>query len=412
MAFVAKEVPPLGSAKFVFVEGKGKSAGSAQADENLLETSSLALRFNEGTGAISSLRWKPVDCGDDDCEGGDWEYVDEERQVGLNDYFHVFGKNPGDAKRNGRPTFRVENAGPLVASVTIESDAPGCNKLIRWVRVVDGLDRVEIADLVDKKEIPLKDLLKDDPTKEGFYIGFAFNVSNPEVRIDTPWAVVRPEKDQLEGACKNWFSVQRFVDVSGKDAVGKDRGVTWVSLDAPIMAIGEIPPQPAATDSREGWLKLLDPSATLYAFVMNNYWTTNYQHDQPGPKTFRFAIAPHGKYDPVQAARFGREQTQPLLVLPADPGTTTMKPVLGGVPEGLIVTTLKPVEEGEGLIVRLYNVSTEAVHTDCNWLKPLGKQLWLSDLGGGRKTRLERSITIPASQMLTVRVESGEERAE
>jgi len=38
----------------------------------------------------------------------------------------------------------VEDAGPLVATLRIESDAPGCKKLIRRVRLCDGFDYVEL----------------------------------------------------------------------------------------------------------------------------------------------------------------------------------------------------------------------------------------------------------------------------
>ena len=48
-----------------------------------------------------------------------------------------------------------------------------------------------------------------------------------------PWAVVRPEVDQLPGACKNWFTVQRWVDVSNDEY-----GVTWATLDAPLVEVG------------------------------------------------------------------------------------------------------------------------------------------------------------------------------
>ena len=50
----------------------------------------------------------------------------------------------------------LEN-GPLVASLRIDSDAPGCNQLVREVRVVDGLDRVEFVNHVDRKSVRQKD---------------------------------------------------------------------------------------------------------------------------------------------------------------------------------------------------------------------------------------------------------------
>ena len=117
------------------------------------------------------------------------------------------------------------------------------------------------------------------PPRKDFHIGFAFNVPDPQTRIETPWAVVRPEVDQLPGSCKNWFSVQRFVDVSGGA-----RGVTLATIDTPIIEVGAIAPQPEATHSLDGWLKSISSSSTVFSYVMNNYWTTNYQHGPAGHK--------------------------------------------------------------------------------------------------------------------------------
>ena len=50
--------------------------------------------------------------------------------------------------------------------------------------------------------------------------------------MDVPFGIVRPELDQIPSACKNWFSVNRWVDVSNDQL-----GVTWVTLDAPLRLI-------------------------------------------------------------------------------------------------------------------------------------------------------------------------------
>ena len=72
-------------------------------------------------------------------------------------------------------------------------------------------------------------------------------------------AVVRPNVDQLPGACCNWFTAQRWVDVSNNE-----RGVT----------------------------RALD-SQTLYSCAQNNHWNTNYKTDQPGMATLRYVVRPH-----------------------------------------------------------------------------------------------------------------------
>ena len=65
--------------------------------------------------------------------------------------------------------------------------------------------------------------------------GFRLRVQRPERKgsVQQPAAVVEPEVDQIPGACKNWFSVERWVDVANADY-----GVTWATVDAPLVEMG------------------------------------------------------------------------------------------------------------------------------------------------------------------------------
>ena len=99
----------------------------------------------------------------------DHEFVNAAANVGLNEYVYLPGGNVNNAQRNGPCKISVKENGPLVASLLVESDAPGCNKLLREIRLVNGLDRVEIIDTIDKKAVR---------SVEGVHIGFGFNVPN------------------------------------------------------------------------------------------------------------------------------------------------------------------------------------------------------------------------------------------
>ena len=124
---------------------------------------------------------------------------------------------------------------------------------------------------------------------------------------------MRPELDQLPGSCKQWLTVGRWADVSNRDY-----GVTWATLDAPLIEVGAITADKLAQSSDPAlWLARLPPSQTLFSYVMNNYWITNYRAFQSGPTMFRYSILPHGPYDPAAAQRFGMERSQPLLAAAA-----------------------------------------------------------------------------------------------
>ncbi len=46
---------------------------------------------------------------------------------------------------------------------------------------------------------------------------------------------MQPEIDQLPGSRKNWLPVGRWIDVSNESF-----GVTWATLDAPLVEVGGI----------------------------------------------------------------------------------------------------------------------------------------------------------------------------
>jgi alpha-mannosidase len=311
--------------------------------------------------------------------------VNAESGLGLNDYFYVAGKDPKAAKRGGPAAIKAKEHGPLVASLVIESEAPGCRKLTREVRLVDGLDRVDIVDVVDKEKIR---------TKEGVHIAFAFNVAKGVVRMDIPWAVARPEDDQINGACKNWFTVQRWVDVSN-DAYG----VTWATVDAPLVEVGSI-------TAETPWIKTLAPSQTLYSYVMNNYWHTNYRDSQEGPTTFRYVLKPHaGGFDGAAAARFGIECSQPLIPIPVAPDAPARPSLLRVEPAGVIVATLKPSEDRKAIIVRLFGASGKAEKATLTWGEPAPKGVWLSNLAEDPLEKATGPVDVPAWGLVTLRAE-------
>ncbi len=182
LAFVAKNVPAFGAKRYSITAGKA-ATGKAKADGATITSGEFTIRIDEKTGAIVSLKKA----------GSDAEMVDGRNPVGINGYLYLPGTNPKDAQANGPVKIVVKESGPLVASLLVESDAPGCNNLSREVRLVDGLDRVDIIDIVDKKPIR---------QKEGVHIGFALNVPGGVTRMDVPYAVVRPELDQIPGAAR------------------------------------------------------------------------------------------------------------------------------------------------------------------------------------------------------------------
>ena len=379
--FLAKDVPPFGVKRFRVAAGTAARKGAASVSNLTLIASQLRVTINPRTGAIQSLQKTGLKA----------ELVDAKAPVGLNDYRYVLGADAQGAKGDSEPVTRVLDNGPLVACVQILSSAPGCSNLIREVRVVDGLDRVELTDQVNRQSVRVKD---------GVHFGFGFNVPRGQIRMETPWAVVRPNLDQLPGSCRNWFTVQRWVDISNPDY-----GVLWAPLDAPLMEIGGLTANLLGSVAFKDWMTNAIDSQTVYSWAQNNHWHTNYKIDQPGITTFRYMLRPHrGGYAAGNAARFGLETTRPLLAVPANPA----RPAPGSLfqvsnPE-VLVETVKMSADGRAYIVRLFGVSGKDARVKLAWNVPL-KGVWLSDLTEQPLRRIPGAIDVPAWAAMTLRAE-------
>ncbi len=383
LVFVAENVPPFAAKRVFIAAGEPFQRGGARAQGAQLENGILTVRVDETTGNITELRTRGVKENLADTRGG-----------ALNEYLYLIGADAAKAQRSGPASIRVKEAGPLVASLLIESDAPGCRKLTREIRVIDGLDSVEIINTVDKLAVR---------QKEGVHFGFAFNVPRGVVRMDVPWAVVRPELDQIPGACKNWFTVQRWVDVANDSS-----GVTWATVDAPLVEVGRLTANLIGSQKNpKAWLQHLEPSQTIYSWAMNNHWHTNYRAEQEGPTVFRYALRPHRRYDAAEAARFGIARSQPLIAAPAR-GKSLLPPRLKVEPEDVLVTAFKPSDDGRAWIVRLFGASGKETKATLSWAKPAPKEVCVSDLSERPVQKADGKIAVPAWGIVTLRVESAE----
>ena len=386
LAFLATDVPAFGAKRFRLLPGPAKADGSAKAAGHRLSTALLSVEVDATTGAVKSLRRAGVDA----------DFVDGKAPVAVNDFRYVLGTDAAGAKANGPATVTVLDAGPLVAALRITSEAPGCRQLVREVRVVEGLDRVELVNHVDRQAVREKDAV---------HFGFGFNVPGGSLRIETPWAVVRPNADQIPGACFNWYSVQRWVDISNQDW-----GLTWAPLDAPLMEIGALTANLLGPVPLGDWMTQALDSQTIYSWAQNNHWHTNYKADQPGVTTFRYVLRPHrGGYSGAEAARFGMETTRPLVAAPADAGQPVPAPLLTVSSPDVLVETVKVSDDGQGFIVRLFGVSGRDTAVSLRWGEPGPKRQWLSDLSEQPRQPVTSPVLVPANGVVTLRADdSGE----
>jgi alpha-mannosidase len=402
LAFLAEQVPGFGSLKYRIVKGQPEVAGGVTVSQKGLTGDLLSVEIDPETGSIRSVRFPDAD----------HELVDT-TQYFLNEYLFVEGRKTGHGMKgvSGPVSIMVEDPGPLVGTLRIESMAPGCRSLVRKIRMVWGQEALEITNTVDKQK---------NLEPEGVYFAFPLQIPGGEAHIDIPWGVIRPETDQLPGANRNYFAVQRWMDISN------DRfGITWISRDAPMMKfapltlVGKGRGETAfmAEFDRKGvrswWKDSIHPGQLFFSWVMNNHWEVNYKAFQEGPVTFRYLLVPHnGSYDGAAAEKLGRAFCQPFVVVETDPSfhADGLPFVLSG--DRLVVTSLSALSEGKDYLVRLYNPGACRGETEISEKDGNSVKIWYCDPSGNPMEPAEDRIELPGYGVTTLRIETGPAREE
>jgi hypothetical protein len=383
LAFMAEDIPALGCKKYALQTKKSQAAASFIRG-NILDNGVVQVTIDPLTGDVVSLIYNQQ------------EFVDRKSVTAVNSYRYLKGNDSsGKASKATNSRIVVKEDGPLMATLSVESDAEGCKGLIREVSVIAGQPHVEFANRVDK--IAITD-------KEGIHFGFAFQIPHPTTRVDIPWGVMETEKDQLEAGNRNWIAFQRWLNVANEE-----KSVTWCSLDACLFESGDMTANILGSAfASPQWIRKLTPDATIYSWALNNHWYTNFPLSQQGEITFRYRILPQNtSYEVATANRFGLEQIQPLVAAFVDKDFT-YKPNLSitGDP-GVVISVIKTVDEGKADIIRLRSVSATDQEVVLNWTSKSPKAILLCKTGENKEgaTILQGKVKVPAMGFVTLRTE-------
>ena len=370
--FIAENIPPMGSKIFCF-SGDKHPIMKKPRQSSIIENDLFILTVNEKDGSIKSLIDKTRNI----------DLVDRSELPGLNSYFYVEGRSPEN--RSGARATKIEviENGELFSVIKAESSAPGCKNLTNYYTLVRGIDRVYITTVTDKKKIY---------KQEGVHLGFPFNIPGGDIHIDLALGAYKPDDGQAEGACKNYFTPERWVDISNIE-----NGITFISLDAPLVEIGDI-----TTDAiAYGWVSDTPESQTIYSYIMNNYWETNYLAAQDGIISFRYVLYPHGKFNPAISEKYALEEFEQPIIVPESKNDRGMGSLFRINNENIICLTLIP--SGNGYLIRLFNAGCTEQKLELDFRdKPL--DLWFTDFNGNRISKFENGTLIPSYGIRTIKV--------
>lgn len=337
----AAGVPPFGLHCYTLELGDGAPRRDAEppaaATPSALElvSDSLRLRLDAQSGAIASLVSTAT--------GAD--YVDAAAPFGFG---QLVVEQLGDrAQLERRELTQVERTplvaerivagavGPLFDSLVVHGRGPGCPEGFSCeMRLFHHTSRLEL-------EYRVRWLRTTAPI--GLYAAFPF-AGPGRFRYDLGAACVDPEHDLLPGTSSDWHAVQNALSLDGA------RGVRFGSRDTLLWQLGGLHLgrfQPTA--------KVEAPHA--YAWLLNNYWVTNFLADPDGELRWTFVFARLGALgEAVGTERWGLEEATPVVcrVLPGPGGPPRQPPVplrLAGA--GLLVRSLRPDRTGTAAVVHL-----------------------------------------------------------
>ena len=372
----------MGKRTYSVTAGKAYRNGSSTVALNNLSNGIYSISIDTKTGDINKIT----------------RTLNEKTQVlvdtaGFNQYSYMPGDSLQNIETSGPAAISIKENGPLLVSLLIKSAAPGADALSREIRLVSGMDKVELINTIDKIAIR---------KKESVHFSFPFKVDGAQVRYSIPWGSITAESDQLPDANRNWYTMQRWVDISNESY-----GVTWSSPDAPLFEIGNI----TTADLLGGlhharqWLSYTPQSSRIFSWVMNNLWHTNFRVEQEeGPATFHYFFQGHDKgYDGFEANQAGLNDHQPLVVAAADhTGNQVFFKIQGN---NIYVESLKPADDGKGVIAQIVNCSDTDSRVRVAPQTAGSIEIWESNLMEEKNASLNTAFIVPARGITTIRIE-------
>ena len=373
--------------------------------DTTVENKYYRVVFDTESGAIKSIFDKDLNK----------ELVNTSSPYRFDQYLYVTGADqlPNRAVQYSTavpvPEFTIHGAGsgrlvsvtqqPFGTVARLESQAVNTPKVATEIILFNDQKKIEFVNRLNKTEVY---------TKEAVYFAFPLAMEHPQFRYETQNGFIDPSRDLVPGAGKEWFSVQHWVSAEEGGA-----SVALVPVDASLVTLGDI--------FRGTWPEQFgERPGTIFSYVMENYWDTNYAAGQGGDFTFRYVLTSGSSLPPATLSRLGWEEMTPAEV---DKITSQDKAIDSPRPldaaqgsfiqvdqPDVVLVTWKAAEDGEGTVLRLLETGGQAKPVDVQIPRLDVKAAWSSDALERKQGALETSVhgfRVPVKpyQIVTVRVE-------
>lgn len=380
IVFTAKNIPPLGYKGYKIIKGKNGHEITSPLNDYTLSNEFFSLTFNDSTFAVKDLTRA----------GNHFNYVDSTNRYGLNQFIHS-GTNASNLTLSSNPKMVSYENGPILKSITLKSHAQGCNSLLQNIVLFNDLDKIEIINTIDKQK---------DYSKENIRFAFPSNIKNPISRINIAWAVIQPEKDQLPGANKNYFTAQRWIDISNNY-----NGLSIALVDAPLVELGRMSGEAWMASPDREWSSSTSSSSLFYSWVMNNSWHTNYKASQEGIATFKYFLKPHSKFNYLDNYKFGVESSQPLRIIYSNSAINDYNQTVKLDPaSSIVISILYPSRDSTGIMLRIFNPTEKTSSTHLTWMRKTKVTFYLSSGDEEEIREIGNDIKLDPFEVMTIKI--------
>jgi hypothetical protein len=277
-----EKVPAVGVVRVDILPGnKINRESKPLKNELILENDFLKVVIDAKKSSVASIYSKSLKK----------EIVRQDSVVGFNAYIydqyasaggfnHQSGRTEGNIALDLLATRSLTRPGLVLDSgsndvkewVTIESQAPGSS----WIRTTYTLNKY-----ADRLDINNRIYKEATMTKESGYFAFPFALENPVTRVELSGGMSGSDLPLVPGSALHMRAARRWVSFEDKDIA-----VALALQDAPLIQLGGIAlpyaPFPPSMGEPE--------PATIYSWVYNNIWDTNFPSQQGFEMNFRYSV--------------------------------------------------------------------------------------------------------------------------
>ncbi len=169
-------------------------------------------------------------------------------------------------------SIKLTEDGPLFARISLDYELKGFGMLMVEYTLFKTVKRFDVNVICNKESVW-------EP--ENVYLTLPFASKNRTVRIDKGDSWIRPGVDGIPGCCAGFYSI-----ISGIMWNDDDFGIAVAMQDSALIRMGSLETTSPAVCSQSEQ----DNHRPVFAWLMNNFWETNFKASLGGFHEFSFCV--------------------------------------------------------------------------------------------------------------------------